>query len=104
MSRHDSTGAGGIYIGLVPEEAQKWGVIGGRQKRSGKEVGVQLWSGKIATLSLLDFKKSRNHSRKSLWYMVRVQVVIYMWRGDPPRLLPAWQAKPKARQAYEAKL
>lgn len=42
MSRHTSTGAGGIHMGLVPEEAQKMGIVGGRQKWSGKEADVPL--------------------------------------------------------------
>ena len=32
----------------------------------------------------------------------RIVVVVYTWRGDRARLIPARQAKPQERQQYEA--
>lgn len=35
--------------------------------------------------------------------LARILVVVYTWRGDRPRLIPARQATSQERQQYEAK-
>ena len=62
MPTHDAKGAGGISIVSRSRRGGEMGTIGGRRKWGGKEGMCRCGPPKIATLSLPEFEKSRNHS------------------------------------------